>query len=368
VGGAIRPQPTAAFGVTRAYADTVPDDPGGTFRTHSNYLRSFAHIAGFTNPYERQPTYRLRKFGERVMESPSLTRLRAQPSEVDQVESSLANAWGTELLLALTGEYAVEDELIKLGNSWGVVQAYYALYHAFQALAVARGHPRPDTHAKTQKSFASFWAERRLELSPWTLAASHQGYLNVPADVAVDESFHPWRRCDKDTRWHLAAKGLRTTREEAVGESFARARDRKAKERRRSWELEERERVAKGLAPRRTPAARRPNLLAAERKQLSAAVRPHTILDYLYRLRVKANYEDASVFTVGPDSEYASRTVHTDLKNIVSAGLLLHELHIRELIGGSRFRSLVTAWLGSTMPRDTRLGLAIRAHVHDRLC
>jgi hypothetical protein len=346
----------------------MPSDAAGTFRTHSSYIRSFAHLTGFTNPSEAaRPAHRLRKFGELVLTSPSLTRLKWRSTANRQVGASLANAWGTELLLALTGEYAVEDELMKLGNSWGVVQAYYALYHAFQAYLVALGQPRPESHAKTQKAFASYWVERPLDLAPWSLGAAASGYRNVPSNLVVDETFHPWKRCDKDTRWHIAAKALRTTREEAVAESLARARDRKDRERRRSWESQERDRVAKGLKPRRTPTFRRPNLTAAERRQVESRVRPHTILDYLYRLRVKANYEDASVFIAGPESEYASQTVHADLRNIVSAGLLMHELHIRQLIGRSRFDQLVREWLAGTMPRDTKLGLAWRADVHARL-
>ena len=59
----------------------------------------------------------------------------------NQVEASLRNAWGTELLLALGGSLGADDELIRLMNNWAVVQAYYCCYHGAQALLAARSEP-----------------------------------------------------------------------------------------------------------------------------------------------------------------------------------------------------------------------------------
>jgi hypothetical protein len=82
------------------------------------------------------------------------------------VRRSLANAWGTELLLGLSRQYAVEDDLVRLANNWGAVQAYYVVYHAFQAYLLANGEARPTTHSKTQRMFADRWAGRTLHMPP----------------------------------------------------------------------------------------------------------------------------------------------------------------------------------------------------------
>jgi len=62
-------------------------------------------------------------------------------------------------------------------------------------------------------------------------------------------------------------------------------------------------------------------------------VRSYTILDYLYRLRIKANYQDAGMFIDGPEDESASRRVHRDLVTIASCTLLVHECHIGGIVG-----------------------------------
>jgi hypothetical protein len=336
----------------------MSEDSEGTFRTHAQYVRAFAHIAGFTKPTER-PHYRLSVVREKTESAPSIRLKRRSDADVEQVRLSLSNAWGTELLLALSGEFAVEEELVRVSNSWGVVQAYYALYHATQALMVSLGDPRSTTHPKTQRSYASFWTEREMVLPPWTMGASHDGYRNIPDEVTIDETFHPWSKCDKDSRWQIAAKALRTTRDEAIDEALQEARHVKAKKRVKTWKEEEATRAAAGLPPQKRP-AERANLTRPERNTVHAHVRTYTILDYLYRLRIKANYEDVAVFTEGPTDDYSSRTVHLDLVHIVAAGLAVHELHIRQLIGVRQFENLAKTWVGANMPEGMDIGIGLR--------
>jgi hypothetical protein len=101
-------------------------------------------------------------------------------------------------------------------------------------------------------------------------------------------------------------------------------------------------------------------LTQAERRNVRSGVRAHTLLDYLYRLRIKANYEDVAVFTDGPGDSSTSRFVHRDLVNIVSAGVLVHEIHVRGLIGDRQFRRMVDAWVKRNIPDDLEIGVALR--------
>ncbi len=108
----------------------------------------------------------LNALASRVSASPSMATTLPESIDEDQVRRSLANAWGTELLLALSSRYATDDEFVRLANNWAVIQAYYVVYHATQALAVAKGFPRPDSHPKTQNQYLSFWVPRPLDLTP----------------------------------------------------------------------------------------------------------------------------------------------------------------------------------------------------------
>jgi hypothetical protein len=335
-------------------------DASGSFRTHAQYLRAFAHLAGYsapTDPAERA----LERLAQRVVALPMFGHLQRRPdADWPEVKARLSNAWGTELLLALSGVYAVEDELVRVSNSWGVVQTYYATYHAAQALMVANGQRRPTSHSPTQKFFMSWWTERELALAPWSLAAHADGYANIPREHALDEAIHPWVRCDDDSCWDIAAKALRTTREDAIPEKLRDARENKRRAARREWEDEEAARVAQGRRPRKTPTFRLPRLTASEKDAATRRVRAHTLMDYLWRLRVKANYEDVAVFTEGPEDPYASAHVQHDLGNLAAGTLLVHELCVRELIGRARFLAIADEFLASTMPPQLNLGLLQR--------
>ncbi|MCA1709405.1 MAG: hypothetical protein LC808_41455, partial [Actinobacteria bacterium] len=144
-------------------------DSEGSFRAHSNYVRSFARLAGFT--YDVDPVTALASLRDATVKSSVVTGAQKIANvDLDQVRKSLVNAWGTELLLGLAGEYASEKELVSMANNWGVVQAYYVAYHATQALAVARGAQRPDSHPKTQRMFATHWVNSAFRVPPWCLA------------------------------------------------------------------------------------------------------------------------------------------------------------------------------------------------------
>lgn len=91
-------------------------------------------------------------------------------------------------------------------------------------------------------------------LPPWALAAARDGYRNFPEYVTIDETFHPWKRCDNSTRWHIAATALRTTQDESAGDALNAERDKKSKRRRKEWEEEERSRLVAGRKARRPPA------------------------------------------------------------------------------------------------------------------
>jgi hypothetical protein len=321
-------------------------DPTGSFRTHAGYLKAIERLSGFRLFTSEEAT--LNALATRIRSEPGFSSIQTRASgRAAELRRRLRAAWGTELLLSLTGEYAPED-LVGLGNSWGAVQTYYAAYHAVQALVVARGDARPESHGKTQKLFIDQWVTPGRTLGPWSLAASAAGYENLPSGKSIDEQIHPWTRCDSDTCWDIVAKAYRTTRDEAVSEAFQRKRDQKTRQRRRDWEMEEQARLAASKRPRKIPVFGRANLTVAERQVAANGVRPQGFLDYLYRLRMRAQYEDATMFTDGPESPSDSALVYASLRRITASTLLLHELWIRQIVGEPRLRSLTDEWLATS--------------------
>jgi hypothetical protein len=276
--------------------------------------------------------------------------------DVDRKEvlACLNRAWGTELILATTTELASSSDDVGLANSWGSVQAYYAIYGAVQAVLVAEGHRRPDNHQATQKAFVDLWVTRRIDLAPWTFAVAARGSQIADSDGFVgswgrklDLSVHPWSSWGGEICWDVAALALRGTRQHQLQEQCAAARERKRVQRRKEFTAMQNERQAAGKRLLKQPTwwDSTPQLAAAEKAALDSRLRPSTLLDHLFRLRIQANYEDALMFSQGPENEWAATLWAANLVALASASLLVHELRLTHLLGTQFMRKAADDWL-----------------------
>jgi hypothetical protein len=273
----------------------------------------------------------------------------------------LHNAWGTELLIAAGEQWLQDEEIIAVSNNWTVIQAYYVLYHVTQAYSIAKGQGRQESHTATQRVFASFWPDRNLNLAPWTLGTGNVGNANIPQGVVIDPQQHAWGNCDDANCWSIACKALKTTWEqELVEPAFARKREALKAQRNRNWQTTEDERIRRGRRPRKKPKFALPNLKPHQKAEVKAATRKATLMDYLYRLRIRANYEDSTMFTEGPDFEGTSAEVRQNLAALATATLFVHECAICTLLGRRTFLEWVDAWINAHQPAGVVRGLAAR--------
>lgn len=324
-----------------------------TFRTHANYLRAFARLVG-PNTLEVQNLEPLAQMYQRIPQAGGTCSNHAGAWH------SLMMAWRTEMVLDLTTAALEDDELCKIANTWAVVQVYYVLYHATQALAQTKGFNRTPNHSQTQKLFNSLWTDRSALLPPLTLSWGDGGARNIPDTVVVDDSIHAWTACDGSSCWSLAAKALRTTREDAIDEAFANKRAALLRERKKEWRAEEEQRLAAGRRARREPQLGRPQLSPAQKIAIARNVRSHTIIDYLYRLRIRTNYEDAAMFTDGPEEIGESVGIRDCLRQISSAALLLHELAVADVLGREALIAQAREFLQSAAPSGVQVTLRSR--------
>lgn len=338
-------------------------NPAESFKTHSNYIRAFGLLVYEPVPLRRGKMYEV--LSHRIHEAGVLTNNRRDGADLDQVKSSMHTAWGTETLLQSTERFANEEEILRLSNNWSTVQTYYVLYHCAQAFHCARGHRRLESHPRTQNVFFDQWASRQLDLLPWSLAYGYGGVMNTPAGRAIDTAIHPWSNCVGDNVLSLAAKSLMTTRREAVTESRAKFRERKLQQRKQQWRAKEEVRLRAGRIVRKEPDFALPILTAEERKAVDHDMQPFTLVNYLYRLRLKTNYEDSNMFTDGPDDERESRYVRNALCRIASGTLFLYELVVRSYIGGDIFDSWVEEWISRNLPKEHEGGLIARRPLHN---
>ena len=333
-------------------------NPKDTFRTHANYIRAFGRLVFEPlAPNQENPYARLKK---RILDASVLPRLVCAKADKNQTKAILNMAWGTEALTLMIGRIIGEEELLRLSNNWTAIQVYYIFYYCTQALHVAKGHLRPINHPSTQNLFYDYWAKQRVPLPPWTLSYGSKGVINSPSQVNVNVSIHPWSSCDGDNIWSLAAKALMTTRRCGIADKYLDQREAKKKHSKKAWQLREANRLNKGKKPRKVHFFRLPNLTGDEKNRISAQLRPFTIIDYLYRLRLKTNYEDSNMFSDGPEDNLSSTNVRAALCEITSGTLFLHELGIRNLVGRETFIRWVDDWSKQHLPQSFNIGLNSR--------
>ena len=339
-----------------------------SFRTHSGYLAAFHYLCA--GKRWQSPADYLPDLADRALQA--YGSIKQVQSNVDRsvVRSCLHRAWGTEAILCTTSALSQDSELVRIALAWGAIQTYYACYGAMQAVLVAEGKPRSEQHNATQKQVVELWAHRAFSLSPWSLAvtepgskgACSSGFLNGPGR-ALDLAIHTWASITPGQEWDRAGKALRTTREDRVKDAFSKERVAKQREKTRTWKAEEAARLAKGRKPRKLPTIALPQLSPSEKAACRSRVRPFTMLDYLYRLRIKANYIDDELFSQGPENDGMAMAFATRMEDIVGATLLVHELRLTKLLEPRWVLETVDNWLAKNAVPDARYGLLARRRI-----
>lgn len=318
--------------------------------------------------------------GRQVLQSLAGEVMKAYPKvggnrqcDHQTLAACLNRAWGTEAILAMSMRFNGDDGFMRIANSWGCVQTYYVGYSATQALVVANGQPRPASHPKTQDQAIALWVNRQNGVVPFSFAAvkgsvlsrDPKAYLHGPARD-IDVGIHSWSGCTTLNCWDIAALALRTTREAAVENALRDARLRKIKEKRKAWNTTEQARLAKGKPPRIMPVYKTAKLSPGEKESCEAGVRPYGLLDYLYRLRIKGNYEDAEMFTEGPEDESSSVLVAMNMVRIATATMIAHETRIAQLLGKEVILTMARAWVKKNATPDS-VGIGLRLPILEQV-
>lgn len=227
----------------------------------------------------------------------------------------LRNGWATEVLLnaprALGG-----DDLVSFANLWAPVQAYYAVFNAFTALAHVVTNSPPQTHAKllTWAATAAGGAKTPF-VPPWTTrvgGAPGAWVYNDFAGARIDEKISNLVAPRAANAPSLLAMALRTTR--------------------RDQALEHKERWLAEM-PKTKAGTKRKTLPSAVFSAKTVAMRPTTLYDLLWRLRVRSNYKEGDAFLSGALSPADAAAFHDALCDIVAATMATVEIYLAHHIG-----------------------------------
>ena len=295
------------------------------FRAYVNYFEDLAGSIG--GLYGMAPSLAA-GVHDGVADHPPTWRIQRRSLDRERsraIETALRKSWST--LRRLDREVEDPNVFDEEANAWLPSQAYYAVFHAVLGFAAASGQVIPRDHAAALK-LAGKEVVRGSLPAPWDAwcegcpqTGSHRfGGLVPSADaVHVLSSPDPWTSDDR------LAMFLRTTRRK---------------------ELERRFNQERGRKP--LPGRSRRNLMATDKERIATSMPPTTLFDVLWRMRKKANYEDADTFVLGAAGELDARRFGQALVIVTDATVAALEGLTAAYVGPDLLANLSDAYASKT--------------------
>jgi uncharacterized protein (UPF0332 family) len=242
---------------------------------------------------------------------------KAKNLNLDEVEKWLKNSWNTENVL-IQNKSIIENTGQSFAMQWAFPQAYYSTFGSLLAHFKALGYTQ-ESHTAVLKNFALLIEQNKFPESICfycTGGKKNYGYVNIvkPDDVAsMDFDIGNLKTIDN----HIC-QFLKATREIKLDDK---AIDMKLKNR---------------------PGQKRKNLNSAKWQKVSDATGHTTIMDLLYRKRIKANYQDIDTFS---STQFKGLEVLINLSAVVGRINLINETYIAKAVGLGNYETMLNRHL-----------------------
>lgn len=235
----------------------------------------------------------------------------------DELEKWLKNSWNTENVL-LQNKSIIENTGQSFAMQWAFPQAYYSTFGSLLAHFKALGYTQ-ESHTAVLKNFSLLVEQNKFPESICfycTGGKKNFGYVNIvkPNDVAsMDFDIGNIETIDN----HIC-QFLKATREIKLDDK------------------------APDLKFKNGKGQRRKKLSPEMWQQVSNALGHTTIMDLLYRKRIKANYQDIDTFS---SSQFKGIEVLTSLSEVVNRLNLINETYIAKAIGLDNYEAMLNRHL-----------------------
>lgn len=242
---------------------------------------------------------------------------KAKNLNLDDVEKCLKNSWNTENVL-IQNKSIIENTGQSFAMQWAFPQAYYSTFGSLLAHFKALGYTQ-ESHTAVLKNFSSLVEQNKFPESICfycTGAKNNFSYVNIvkPNDVASIE----FDITDIKTIDNQICQFLKATREIKLDDK------------------------APDLKFKNGKGQRRKKLTQSMWQQVSNALGHTTIMDLLYRKRIKANYQDIDTFS---SSHFKGLEVLVNLSAVVSRLNLINETYIAKAIGIDNYEAMLNRHL-----------------------
>ncbi len=252
--------------------------------------------------------------------------------------SLLRIAWQTELT-ARVGDAFDDPTLRRAAAQVLPVQAYYAVFSAARALSLVGGSPT-DTHRKVHDDFESQRVRRAA--GPWRVALAGDpddiSSCRLTPAVCTMTKFNPMELSREPAEYVAAA--LRMTRRWKIEAA------------REDW-----------LKKNKRPNGAGYKVLPTRgREEILGRMRRTTMMDFLYELRRRTNYETVDEYGSDADDDAVQR-FHRGLLYLADSGLLLHETQVAQYAGVRALSDAVTEWSASVQRMGPWAAEAVRGRL-----
>lgn len=252
-------------------------------------------------------------FLNEITESKAFQKIQTKKNiDIDKISKLLRNAWYTEFQL---NNLSITPDFAGFSLHWGQVYAYYSCYLQIRVYLISQNKNVNPKHRTTLKQFSEELKTRKqLFPTPWKILCDDDPSKNVFINKL--ESFKDHHQLSNEAKLNPIdnfAKFLKTTRKKEI--------DRKCKE----WKDEHK----KNRTPRQV------------REKFINTTPPTSIYDCLYRLRIRANYENADTFIFSNIPDEQSKQFHDSLKNIVWISSLILETISAKYISSKNYKLIL---------------------------
>jgi hypothetical protein len=213
-------------------------------------------------------------------------------------------------------------QLASTANLWLPVQAYYAIHGAGLAAMISLGQNEPKDHRAFRASFADFSSNylpppfnSRCTSGPTTQNFIFKCLETTPQEVIAYNSLSNPRYSDNLDC--ALGKCLSTTRNKFLEEQFDKARH-------------------TGTAKKR----KRRNLSTQEKNDISIRLHSTSLVDFLYRMRVRSNYDDPDIYIYAHSQVDDALRHYNDLVFLTAAIFTSLSAIIMKKLGKSTFERI----------------------------
>lgn len=296
------------------------EDRSRRFQVHKNYLLGLSQQleASYGSTLEDAGTVLVAQL--RTM--PGFTRIqRVGDADEKSVRTALSLSWTGLIQLELASWSEVAFNL-PYTNAWAPVHAYYSISSAARAWLTAQGQPT-NSHAATLKAVGSEVQSRRLYPSPWDVlcfGCCHDGshtFRNVPEGVLPADPAILLQTPDMTTFWPRYLKMLETTRKNALEIRYD------------EWKK----------------ATNRQRMSASEKHRIGESTSPTSVFDFMWRLRVRSNYEGVEPYLMANVSGAWQREFYESIRLISHLSSLMFDCWIAQRLGRAQYAAAVDEFM-----------------------